>query len=183
VALREAGESGGYSGQLVDLEPYRALIVGIEPGQPYEDGSAPIKVVLQLSDNDDDTLWQWITAVRKDGTLILGKNKTTGKYSALRRFINAATGRPDAAEIAAFDDETGRVWFKDGSQDDIVGRHIVFRGENGMREDGSRKFTATHWQTDTAPRAMPTQTPAHFTHPVQRVAPAPAPVDLAEVPF
>ncbi len=185
MARREAGAGGsGYSGQLADMEAYTALIQAVEQGNPYEDGGIPIKVVLQLSDNADDTLFAWITAVRPNGKLILGKNKTTGKYSGLRRFVCAALGVPVETEVEAFDDETGYAWLKDGREGPTVGRYVVFRGEN-VEKDGNRRFNVSIWQPYVAPGAQRT-TPS----PAAQFPGMPAPqgaaqptADDADIPF
>jgi hypothetical protein len=187
VARREAGSGGsGYSGALADMEPYRALIQGIERCEPYEDGSQAIKVILQLTDNPDDTLWAFITAVRANGKLILGKNKKTGKYSALRQFITAALGVPVETEVAAFDDETGHVWLKDEREAESVGRYVVIRGENTVKENGDRKFSVTHWQPDALAQRQPSAATLAAAQLPGRPAPQPPveqPIDPRDIPF
>src|SRR2546421_8217465 len=94
---------------LRDYDPYRARLKKIDWGRSSEEYGAESRLELTwalLGGEDDQTLKDWIS-------LRLGQQQN-GQVAKLRMLLNALAGRPEATEVAWFDDET-LEWSYDGT--------------------------------------------------------------------
>lgn len=110
---------------LEDFEPYQVTLQSVTKSTGAEQyGSQPqLEVTWQLEDS---------TTVRDWPALKLGKSRDSGKVSKLRAMLNAIAGKPEAAEIAWFDDETFE-WSYDGETAVArltEGLPVIVRGKN-----------------------------------------------------
>lgn len=155
---------------LEDHEPYEVSLKSIEwtTSAIEYGGDKRLQLTWAFPNDPDETLRDWMAPK-------LGKNQS-GQVSKLRGLLNALVGKPEATEIAWFDDET-LEWSYEGDQPYSklsVGLPVIIRGKSEIKtgEGGGRRFRITAYQ------------------PIKKTAsakPKPAPVaanvDADDVPF
>jgi hypothetical protein len=136
---------------LKDFEAYKGRLVVWEVRENEYKGkqSVQLQVDLALSEDDNDTLRDWMG-------LALGTRRS-GQVSRLRTFLNALSDKPTSAEIKWFNTDTWEWGYEPYNQYGdqpaastnklVKGMEVLFRGLNGVKEDGNRKFSMTTYQS------------------------------------
>lgn len=126
--------------ELEDDEPYVVEITEAEAtkGKSFQDPTVMVdqlKVRLQIPGDDEHSILQWLN-------VSFGKNRTTGKVSKFRAFLNAVAGHPEDDELAFFDTDDLSWGYADGTSHQILeGQKLTIRGVNGTSDDGYPRFT------------------------------------------
>ena len=118
--------------------------------------------------------------------LRLGKQQS-GQVSKLRALLNAIAGKPEATEIAWFDDETTE-WSYDGTT--AYGKlepdacEVIVRGTSMAKEDGTSRFSVKVYQPKKATAKRQLATVGAASKPVAGAPGTPLTTDDGEeVPF
>lgn len=141
-------ESQGTSAQLEDLTPYPVILQSLELLDSTNPEYGPsFKLVWQLSTDEQDTLWDYVPALSKEGKPKLGIYN--GKVSRLRQALNALAGKPPQERIAWFE-EDGTIGYDDGTTLNVVGRPATIAGAAAINPDGTAgRFKVTSYRPRT----------------------------------
>lgn len=150
--------------ELEDDEPYVVEITEAEAtkGKSFQDPAVMVdqlKVRLQIPGDDEHSILQWLN-------VSFGKNRTTGRVSKFRAFLNAAAGHPEDDELAFFDTDDLSWGYADGTSHRVGSQRVTIRGVNGTSDDGYPRFTIEKFRpakshgasTSQAARTATTQT-------------------------
>lgn len=137
---------------LEDDEAYKGILRKPKDQQGwFTKGSAEYggedRLTIDWELEDGDTLRDWIS-------LRLGKQQN-GTVSKLRMLLNALSDKPRDAEIKWFDSDT-LEWSYDGDKPFnkiSEGMEVLFRGIQGTKQDGNRKFTIQKYAAPSTARA------------------------------
>lgn len=165
----------------VDYEPYRVQLktIAFSESSPQYGSEKRLELTWDMEDGQD--LRDWVG-------LRLGKQQS-GQVSKLRMLLNALSEKPEATEVAWFDDETLEwSYTKDGAPFRKLGAgvEVVVRGKVTDKADGSgRRFQVTAYQPLKAvkgakPNGQVAKAAAGKVAPADDVA---TDVDPDEIPF
>ena len=121
----------------IDDEPYKGVLKKPKEGW-FTKGSAEYggedRLTVDWETEDGDSIRDWIS-------LRLGKQQN-GTVSKLRMLLNALSDKSRDTEIKWFDSDTLEWSYDDKPFNKITeGMEVVFRGVQGVKQDGNRKFT------------------------------------------
>lgn len=173
------------SGKQADLEelvPYTVSIRSFEIQETSEKYGASLKVVYELIDDHESTVWDFINYLDAAGNAKLGKSPS-GQVSRFRAFCNAVGGRPEAEKVGYFDDEEMLiVWANGGELRLEPGLRLRIIGEHReRRDDDGTVFRVVRYRPVVEP-----ETPRRSTARKREQPPDPlvsSGVDPDEVPF
>ena len=147
--------TGSYTAPtLEDHDPYPATLTAIEWVTSDEKYGGEKRLQLDWALSEDVSVRDWVG-------LRLGKQQS-GQVSKLRALINAISGKPEATEVAWFDDED-MTWSYDGVtahgklMPDVC--EVIIRGTSVMRDDGTRRFSIKVYQSAKAQKAQKATAP------------------------
>jgi len=136
--------------QLEDDEPYKGVLKKPKEGW-FSKGSAEYggedRLTIDWEIGGDDTIRDWIS-------LRLGKQQN-GTVSKLRMLLNALSDKPRDTEVKWFDSDT-LEWSYDSEQAFnklSEGMEVVFRGVQGVKQDGNRKYTIQKYSSPAKAKA------------------------------
>jgi hypothetical protein len=125
----------GRQADLQELIPYLVSIRSFEI-QPKGMFGTSMKLVYELVDDPQQTIWDFLNYLDVDDNAKLGKSPA-GDVSRFRAFCNAVGGRPEDAKVACFDDELMEiVWAEGGELVLEPGLRLRVSGELRGRGDG-----------------------------------------------
>lgn len=169
----------GKQADLKELTPYDVALKSFEVQPPSKFGTS-LKVVYELVDDPEQTIWDFVNYLGVEGDAKLGKSPAGG-VSRFRAFCNAVGGRAEGAKVAYFDDETMEiVWAEGGELTLEPGLTLRILGELRERSDGEGSmFRVTKYRPATEP-----EKPRRATAPVPVASePLRTSVDPDDVPF
>jgi hypothetical protein len=168
----------GSQANLQELTPHLVTIKSFEV-QPESKYGTSLKVVYELVDDPEQTVWDFLNYLDTTGNAKLGKSPAGG-VSRFRGWCNALGGRPEGAKVAFFDDESMQiVWAEGGELTLEPGLTLRIVGELRERNDGEGSmFRVTKYRaSDPTPRRVPVTAP-----PVQAVSEQTS-IDPDDVPY
>ncbi len=125
-------------GRQADLQEFTSYLVSIQSFaiQPESKFGTSLKVVYEIVDDPEATVWDFVNYLDIEGNAKLGKSPAGG-VSRFRAFCNAVGGRSEATKVAYFDDETMEiVWAEGGELVLEPGLTLRILGEFRERSDG-----------------------------------------------
>jgi|SRR5579859_1655652 len=134
--------------QISDNDPYKGTLcegIRVEDSEYEGKKSRRLTIDWQLGESDDaGTLRDWIT-------IAFGRSKSSGQVSKFRQLLNALVDKPKEEAIAWFNDETFEWGYDNDTSKPYAkltpGMEVIFRGERGVREDGTPKFSIQKYQS------------------------------------
>ena len=140
---------------LEDHEAYTATLKDIDWATSDEKYGGECRLVLDWDlEGQEYSVRDWVG-------LRLGKQQS-GQVSKLRALLNAIAGKPEATEVAWFDDDSTE-WSYDGAtpygklQPGVC--EVIIRGTNVPKEDGTSRFSVKVYQAIKAQKATAPKIP------------------------
>jgi len=163
---------------LEDYEPYKVSLKKIDwqDSSPEYGGESRMVIDWALLDQPDVTVRDWVS-------LRLGRQQS-GHVSKLRKILYALADKPEASDIAWFDDESYE-WSYDGDKAyaalseglplTLIGKTVEKQTENGPK----RRFAVVDYKPAAAQKSKPSLRPRPRPEPDAAVKD----VDPEDIPF